>query len=71
MKESKLDIKLLWASPREILNSYQANDIGCDIITITDDLLNKLELKNKDLEEYSKETVQMFSNDALKSGFSI
>jgi transaldolase len=63
--------ELLWASPREILNLYQANDCGCHIITATPDIINKLSLMNKDLAQYSLETVQMFYNDATKSGFNL
>jgi transaldolase len=63
--------ELIWASPRELLNVFQANEIGCHIITATSDILNKLKLVGKDLTEYSLETVQMFRNDALASGFSI
>lgn len=60
-------IELLWASPRELLNIFQADQIGCHIITVTVDLLKKLSLVGKNLEEYSLETVQMFRNDALRA----
>jgi len=63
--------KLIWASPRELLNVVQANEIGCHIITATSDILNKLNLIGKDLSEYSLETVNMFRNDAIASGYSI
>lgn len=63
--------ELLWASPREILNYYQAQEIGCDIITITPSLINKIKLKGKDLDEYSLETVQMFYNDACAVGYKL
>lgn len=63
--------ELIWASPRELLNIFQANDIGCHIITATNDIIKKLELVNKDLNQYSLETVQMFFNDAQKAGFSL
>ena len=63
--------ELLWASPREVLNVYQAEEIGCHIITATNDLLKKLNLKDKDLTDYSQETVQMFYNDALLSKFKL
>ena len=63
--------ELLWASPREVLNVYQAESIGCPIITATNDILKKLNLKAKDLTEYSKETVQMFYQDAQASGFKL
>ena len=68
----KMDnVKILWASPREVLNIKQANDIGCHIITVTKDLLDKLKLFNKDLSSFSLETVKMFFDDAKKSGFKI
>jgi transaldolase len=63
--------ELLWASPREVLNIVQANDIGCHIITVTPDLLAKSVNLGKDLESFSLDTVKMFFNDAAKSGFSI
>ena len=61
--------KILWASPREVLNIYQAAECGCHVITVTDELLRKLTLRDKSLEEYSLETVKMFYNDATKAGF--
>ena len=61
--------ELLWASPREVLNVYQAETIGCHIITATNDILKKLELNGKNLDVYSQETVQMFFNDAQAAGF--
>ena len=63
--------ELLWASPREVLNIFQADDIGCDIITVTNDILKKLKLNGKDLTEYSLETVKMFYNDATRAGFQL
>ncbi len=63
--------ELIWASPRELLNVFQANSIGCHIITATSDILAKLALVNKDLTEYSLETVQMFYKDAVSSSFEI
>jgi transaldolase len=63
--------ELIWASPRELLNVFQANEIGCDIITATNDILKKLELVGKDLDTYSLETVRMFFNDATSSNFKI
>jgi transaldolase len=65
------NMELIWASPREALNVYQADDIGCHIITATPDILKKLSLSGKDLTEYSLETVQMFTDDAAKSGFTL
>ena len=63
--------ELLWASPREALNILQADAIGCDIITVTPELLAKSKNFGKDLEEFSLDTVKMFYNDANKSGFKI
>ncbi len=63
--------EILWASPREVLNIYQANDVGCHIITVTRNLLKKLELCNKDLDEYSLETVAMFYGDAKSASYQI
>jgi transaldolase len=63
--------ELIWASPRELLNIFQANDIGCHVITATSDILNKLELVHRDLDNYSLETVKMFYEDAKKSGLTI
>ena len=63
--------ELIWASPRELLNIFQADAIGCHIITVTNDVLKKLSLVGKDLSQYSLETVKMFAEDAAKSGFSL
>jgi transaldolase len=63
--------ELLWASPREILNVIQADRIGCHIITITNDVMNKLHLLGKDLDDYSLETVRMFYRDAVAAGYHI
>jgi transaldolase len=63
------NLELIWASPRELLNVFQADAAGCHIITATSDILNKLGLVGKDLDEYSLETVRMFRDDACKSGF--
>lgn len=64
-------LELIWASPRELLNIIQAHDIGCHIITVTNDILKKLYLVGKDLNEYSLETVKMFYQDAVNAGFSL
>ena len=64
-------IELVWASPRELLNIFQADAIGCHIITVTNDILKKLPLIGKDLDEYSLETVKMFYNDAQQAGFKL
>ena len=63
--------ELLWASPRELLNIFQADEIGCHIITVSHDVLAKLSLIGKDLNEYSLETVKMFYRDATAAGFKI
>jgi len=63
--------ELIWASPRELLNVFQAHDMGCDVITVTKDILKKLALVGKDLDDFSLETVQMFRDDAVKAGFQI
>jgi len=64
-------IELIWASPRELLNVVQADQIGCDIITVTSDILKKLDLMGRDLADYSLDTVKMFYNDACSSGYSL
>jgi len=63
--------ELIWASPRELLNVFQADEIGCHIITATNDILKKLDLVGKDLTTYSLDTVKMFRNDAIAAGYSI
>jgi transaldolase len=63
------NLELIWASPRELLNIFQADAIGCHIITATPDILRKLDLVGKDLHEYSLETVKMFYEDARKAGY--
>jgi transaldolase len=63
--------ELIWASPRELLNIFQADDIGCHIITVTQDILARLANVGKDLDVYSLETVKMFHQDAQKAGFEL
>jgi len=70
MSENK-NSELIWASPRELLNVIQADEINCHIITGTSDILNKLKLLDKDLAEYSLETVKMFRDDAVASGYTL
>ena len=65
------ECELIWASPRELLNVFQADAIGCHIITVTHDVLKKLSLVGKDLDAYSLETVKMFRSDAVAAGFSL
>ncbi|MEA2163643.1 MAG: transaldolase [Thermoanaerobaculia bacterium] len=64
-------VELIWASPRELLNIFQADDIGCHIITVTNDILKKLALVGKDLGDYSLDTVKMFYDDGRKAGFTL
>jgi transaldolase len=63
--------ELIWASPRELLNIFHADSVGCHIITVTHDLLKKLDLVGKDLDEFSLDTVKMFRRDALEAGFQL
>ena len=63
--------ELIWASPRELLNVFHANAVGCHVITVTHDILKKLSLFGKSLEEYSLETVQMFHRDGLAAGYKL
>lgn len=65
------NVELIWASPRELLNIFQADEIGCHIITVTNDILKKLDLVGKDLSEYSLDTVKMFREDAVKAGYTL
>ena len=65
------DCELIWASPRELLNIFQADSIGCHIITVTNDILKKLPLINRDLNEFSLDTVKMFYNDAIDAGYKL
>jgi transaldolase len=63
--------ELIWASPRELLNVFHADEVGCHIITVTHDILKKLPLVGRDLDEYSLDTVKMFHDDAVKAGFQL
>lgn len=63
--------ELIWASPRELLNIFHADAIGCHVITVTNDILKKLSLVHYDLDEYSLDTVKMFYNDAVAAGFKL
>jgi transaldolase len=63
--------ELIWASPRELLNIFQADDVGCQVITVTNDILKKLYLVGYDLDTYSLDTVKMFYNDAVEAGFNL
>ena len=63
--------ELIWASPRELLNIFQADEIGCHVITVTNDILKKLSLVGYDLNEYSLDTVKMFFSDAVAAGFKL
>ena len=61
--------ELIWASPRELLNIFQADAIGCHVITVTNDILKKLTLVGKDLDDYSLDTVEMFYEDGRAAGY--
>ena len=63
--------ELIWASPRELLNIFQADEIDCHVITVTNDILKKLSLVGYDLDKYSLDTVKMFYNDAKSAGYTI
>ena len=65
----KTKVKILWASSREIYNYYEAKNIGCDIITMDKGLIEKLKLKNKNLQKYSQETSKQFFIDGKKIKF--
>ncbi len=65
------EVRLIWASPREILNVIQADAVGCHVITVTHDLLKKLPLLGKDLDEFSLETVRMFHRDGVSAGYQL
>jgi transaldolase len=67
----KPELRVLWASPREVLNIYQADECGCHYIAVTPDLIAKLPLQGKDLDEFSRETVEMFFRDAKKAGLTL
>jgi transaldolase len=69
--KAKLAAELIWASPRELLNIFQADMIGCQVITVTNDILKKLSLVDYDLDEYSLDTVKMFYDDAQSAGYRI
>ncbi|HEX7807173.1 MAG TPA: transaldolase [Thermoanaerobaculia bacterium] len=68
---AKPKAELLWASPRELLNIFQADEVGCKIITVTNDILKKLSMVGKSLDELSLDTVKMFYNDASAAGFKL
>ena len=63
--------ELIWASPRELLNIFQADDIGCHVITVTNDILKKLSLVGKDMDDYSLETVKMFYDDGQAANYTL
>ncbi len=71
MAKARPLLKVLWASPREVLNVYQAEACGCHIIAVTPELRTKLSLRGKDLDEFSRETVQMFFDDACRAGYTL
>ena len=65
------NVELIWASPRELFNVVQADSIGCHIITATNNILKKLPIIGKDLDQFSLETVKMFFDDAKEAGYSL
>ena len=71
LMRSAPNVKLIWASPRELLNLFQADEVGCHVITMTIDLLKKLSLVDRDLEQCSLDTVQMFHRDAQQAGYEL
>jgi transaldolase len=71
MLKTRQKAELIWASPRELLNIFQADTLGCHVITVTNDTLKKLVLIGRDLHEYSLETVKMFFEDAKGAGFEL
>jgi transaldolase len=71
LMEFNSSAELIWASPRELLNIFQANDIGCHIITVTKDILDKLKYVDYPLDEYSLDTVKMFYKDAIEAGYDL
>lgn len=71
ISRNRPNTEIIWASPRELFNIFQANDAGVQIITVANDILNKLSNVGKDLDTYSLETVKMFYDDAVKAGFTI
>lgn len=64
-------LELIWASPRELLNVFQSDDIGCHIITVTNEIIKKLNMVGKDLHAFSLDTVKTFRDDAIKAGFTL
>ncbi len=67
----KPNIQLLWASCREIYNIFQADKVGCNIITVPEAILKKLHIVGTNLEDYSRQTVQEFHNDAVSAGYEL
>jgi transaldolase len=64
-------LECIWASPRELLNIFHAESVGCHIITVTNDILGKLKILHRDLDEFSLDTVKMFRNDAVNAGYAL
>ena len=69
--KSNAKSELIWASPRELLNIFQGDEIGCHVITVTPDILKKLDLVAYNLNDYSLDTVKMFYNDSLSAGYKL
>jgi transaldolase len=68
---TNINNEIIWASPREVYNIYQADDLGCQIITVTKDIISKLKFKDYSLEKFSLDTVKMFYDDAVNAGYKI
>jgi len=71
MLRARPNTELIWASPRELLNIMQADEMGCDVITVTNDILKKLDQVGKSLDDFSLDTVRMFRDDAVMAGYRI
>ena len=69
--EMKPKAEVIWASPRELYNIFQADQVGCHIITVTESFLKKLDFVGYNLDQYSLDTVKMFYNDALEAGYEL
>ena len=71
VQQAPANVRLIWASPREMFNIFQADAVGCHVITVSPDILRKLPLVGRDLDEYSLDTVKMFYQDARQAGYKL
>ena len=71
VQQAPANVQLIWASPREIFNIFQADAVGCHVITVSPDILRKLSLVGRDLDEYSLDTVKLFYQDARQAGYKL